>query len=214
MEDFNLFYRGGNVNFPLYLYDEHEENKIPNFSEKFRKAVIETLSMESTPENIFSYIYAILHSPTYRTRYGSFLKIDFPKIPVTSNQQLFAKLSELGSKLIALHLVESPDCNDLIARSAGTGDHRINITGKNAFKNNVLMINRDQFFEGITEEIFNFHIGGYQICTKWLRDHKDAILSKDEINHFQKIITIINHTIKLMQQIDSTIDLNNGWPIK
>ncbi len=61
-----------------------------------------------TPEDVLHYAYAVFHSPSYRSRYGEFLKIDFLRLPLTGNEVLFRALAGLGSELTALHLLESP----------------------------------------------------------------------------------------------------------
>jgi predicted helicase len=57
-------------------------------------------------ENVFHYIYAVFHSPTYRSRYAEFLQIDFPRPPLTRDVALFRSLCALGKELVALHLME------------------------------------------------------------------------------------------------------------
>jgi len=69
-----------------------------------------------TPEDIFYYAYAVFHSPTYRSRYAEFLKIDFPRLPITSNKGLFWGLGGKGAELVSLHLMESPALNNLITK--------------------------------------------------------------------------------------------------
>jgi len=75
-------------------------------------------------------------------------------------------------------------------------------------------INKDQYFEGIQPNIWEFHIGGYQVCDKWLKDRRGRELSYDEINHYQKIIVALSETIRLMKEVDEVIDAHGGWPIK
>jgi predicted helicase len=132
--DFNLFRRGGNVVFPIYLY---KDGRVPNLNPKFvadlekrlglKFVPDETGDLKTTfgPEDIFNYIYAVFHSPTYRTRYAEFLKIDFPRVPLTSNRDLFRKLCALGKELVALHLLESPTLSKLITRYPVPGDSRV-----------------------------------------------------------------------------------------
>ena len=74
--------------------------------------------------------------------------------------------------------------------------------------------NKDQYFEGVTLDVWGFHIGFYQVCEKWLKDRRQRELSYEDISHYQKIGVAINETIKIMKQIDETIDAHGGWPIK
>jgi predicted helicase len=165
-----------------------------------------------TPEDIFNYIYAILHSPTYRKRYAEFLKIDFPRVPLTSNVELFRSLATLGGELVALHLLEAPKVNDFITRFTGKGDN--SIPKKPTWEENAVWINPTQRFEGVPENVWNFHIGGYQVCEKWLKDRKGRTLSTDDITHYQRIVVALNETIRIMAEIDQVIDEHGGWPIK
>lgn len=68
------------------------------------------------PEDVFHYAYAVFHSPTYRERYAEFLKIDFPRLPLTSDLKLFRILAAKGAELVALHLMESPKLDELITQ--------------------------------------------------------------------------------------------------
>ena len=62
------------------------------------------------------------------------------------------------------------------------------------------------------EAVWNFHIGGYQVCEKWLKDRKGRKLSKDDIAHYQKIVVALNETIRIMAEIDAVIEKHGGWP--
>jgi predicted helicase len=168
------------------------------------------------PEDIFDYIYAIFHSPTYRQRYAEFLKIDFPRVPLTSSLDLFRKLCFLGEELVALHLLESPYLSQLITRYPVVGD---NIVEKGFPKfvvydddqTGYVFINKTQYFEGVPSEVWDFHIGGYQVCEKWLKDRRGRQLSFDDLMHYQKVVVALKETIRLMEEIDKAIP---KWPIE
>ena len=203
--------------FPLYLYPdpnnpkELQQKKRPNFSDKFLKTIQTKLEYLPPPEEIFYYIYAVFHSPTYRTRYAEFLKIDFPRVPITKNQELFRKLAEIGEELVQLHLMTSPVLDNLITEFISKGDNIV-ASGHPKYANNTVLINKKgEGFKGVSEEIWNFYIGGYQVCQKWLKDRKDRKLSDEDIIHYQKIVLVLGETIKLMQLIDEVIP---GFPIE
>jgi len=217
----------GNYNFPLYLYPESgnldlEGERSVNFSDQFLSELASAINIQQdgpyglpkglSPEDIFHYIYGILHSPGYRNRYDEFLKSDFPRVPLTSNVELFHTLAKFGSELVALHLLESHKVNDFITRFTGKGDN--SIPKKPTWKDNAVWINTTQRFEGVPENVWNFHIGGYQVCEKWLKDRKGRTLSADDITHYQRIVVALNETIRLMAEIDQVIDEHGGWPIK
>ena len=62
------------------------------------------------------------------------------------------------------------------------------------------------------EEVWDFHIGGYQVCHKWLKDRKGRTLSDEDIGHYQKIVVAQNETIRIMAEIDEVIEAHGGWP--
>jgi predicted helicase len=206
-----------NYLFPLYLYpdtnqpQELQQKKRPNFSEKFLKKIEISLGYLPTPETIFYYIYAIFHSPTYRTRYAEFLKIDFPRVPLTRNNNLFCQLAECGEQLVALHLMKSPKLNNLITQFTPNGGNSIVDAGHPKYTQNAVVINKKgDKFVGVPEEVWNFYVGGYQVCQKWLKDRKGRTLSDDDIQHYQKIVVALQQTIATMTSIDTVIP---EWPI-
>jgi len=77
-----------------------------------------------------------------------------------------------------------------------------------------LKINRTQYFEGIPEEVYKFHIGGYQVCEKWLKDRKGRKLTEEEIEHYQKVVVALNETIRIMDEVDAVIVDHGGWPVR
>ena len=210
--------REGNQVFPLYLYPdknnpkELQQEKRANFSEDFLKKIEINLGYLPTPETIFYYIYAIFHSPTYRTRYAEFLKIDFPRVPITSDKNLFSQLAKYGEELVALHLMKSPRLNNLITQFTENGGHGIVDPAHPKYTQSTVVINKKgDKFVGVPEAVWNFYIGGYQVCQKWLKDRKGRTLNDNDIQHYQRIIVALQETIKLMQSIDETIP---NWPIQ
>ncbi len=168
------------------------------------------------PEDIFNYMYAVFHSPTYRTRYAEFLKIDFPRLPLTTNTDLFRELCGLGERLVKLHLMEqSGQAMPKYPESGNNIVEKIDYTqpADNPQKSRV-WINKTQYFEGVPSEVWNFYVGGYQVCQKWLKDRKGRTLSFDDIRHYQQIIAALAETITLMEQIDEVIEEHGGWPIQ
>ncbi len=214
--------------FPLYLYPSQGEMQLggghrrANLNPEFIKAVSEKLGLKFGedgrgdldrtfgPEDIFDYAYAIFHSLTYRTRYAEFLKNDFPRLPLTSNKELFKVLVEKGAELVALHLMEAPVLDKLITKYPVTGSNKVEKVDYDG-KTQRVYINKTQYFEGVPSEIWEFHIGGYHVCHKWLKDRKSRILTYDELTHYQKVIVALKETIRLMGEIDSLIP---SWPIE
>lgn len=166
------------------------------------------------PEDVFYYIYAVLHSPTYRKRYAEFLKIDFPRVPLTSSLALFRKLVSRGKELVELHLMESAKLDPSFSGVDLNAHPELqNEVVKVSYdeKHKRVSINKGQCFSGIEPAVWNFHVGGYQVCEKWLKDRKGRKLNYDDITHYQKIVIALRETIKLMAEIDKAIP---SWPIE
>jgi len=200
--------------FPLYLYPgpdkkdlfshtEEPKKREPNVSPELLAALSEVYKKEPTPEEIFYYIYAVLYSNIYRTKYAEFLKIDFPRIPFTKDYKLFSKMAEYGQRLVDLHLLKSKKLDPPITKFEGKGDNKVEKFKCNKEKKRVY-INQDQYFEGITKEVWEYQIGGYRVCNKWLKDMKRRTLSLDDIKHYCKVATSIQKTIEIQQEIDNT----------
>ncbi len=200
----------------------------------------------------------MFHSPTYRNRYAEFLKIDFPRLPLTSSLELFRALAKHGGELVALHLMESPKLEKYITKYAGKVDSEVAkgypkfVSGsaldcgreaaalgsnaepgtsvdagsstspdksdsfaaalQSASRRARVHINPKRWFEGVPENVWNFHIGGYQVCEKWLKDRRGRVLSEEDIAHYQKIVVALKETIRLMAEIDKVIEAHGGWP--
>jgi predicted helicase len=300
--DFNMFYRGGNVNIPLYLYPTEseieagtgvarsrmikeaqkalekktetkdltkEQDRIeglikrlfpqehyprwPNLSPDFIDDVSQRLGLRFVPEgrgdlketfgpeDAFHYIYAVLHSPTYRERYKEFLRIDFPRIPLTSDLELFEALCQKGADLVALHLLEPSYGAASWNRDKAQPNlfHNVNVRypvpgddvaekghpkyippgdrtpgSREPLQEGRVYINRGQYFEGVPPEVWEFHVGGYQVCEKWLKDRRGRKLSYDDKEHYKKIVMTLGETIRLMREIDEVIEQHGGWPIR
>lgn len=214
---FYLGNKGQDYFAPLWLFDSDllsgNGSGHSNFSDTFLAALRAQLGEGAapSPEQAFHFIYGIFHSQTYRSRYAEFLRIDFPRVPLTGSRKLFHSLAGLGSELVALHLLESSKVNHPITEYLGGRAPEVE---KVSWSNNTVWLDKAQTvgFKGVREEVWNFHIGGYQVCEKWLKDRKGRRLSKDDIAHYQKIVVALSETIRLMKEIDEVIEQHGGWP--
>lgn len=184
--------------FPAYLYAD-DGTKVPNLNKEILEKIKENLTGDVAPEDIFDYIYAVLHSPTYREKYKEFLKIDFPRVSYPKDNETFWKLVEKGRELRALHLMESPVLSQFITTFSVKGDGMVE---KPDYKDGKVYINKTQYFGGVPEVAWNFYIGGYQPAQKWLKDRKGRVLSNDDLTHYQKIIIALTETARIMGEID------------
>ena len=224
--------------FPLYLMSQNQPTGQLSFGPKtrhvnlrsaFLRTLAETLQLPTskddlplglTPEDIFHYVYAVFHSPGYRNRYAAFLKTDFPRLPLTASLKFLRELARLGAELVTLHLLESPKLNGHITTLMGFGDFQVE---KVSYSDETVWIDKAKTrgFRGVPEEVWNFHIGGYQVCNKWLKDRQakggknprpGRVLTDEDIEHYQKIVVALNETIRIMKEIDDVIDAHGGWP--
>lgn len=206
------------------------ETRKPNLSKEFLGAFTAALQLPSigphglpanvAPEDLLHYAYAVFHSPGYRSRYAGFLKVDFPRLPLTGNLELFRALARLGGQLTGLHLLESRKLAQPITEFIGSRHPEVE---KVSWSRNTAWIDKAQTtgFTGVPEEVWNFHIGGYQVCEKWLKDRQAKggknprprrALSKDDIAYYQKVVAALAETIRLMKEIDEVIEQHGGWP--
>jgi hypothetical protein len=219
--------------FPLWVYLDDgdkgrglfDEKRRLNLNPAFLRALAQELKLHQKggtaglmPEDIFHYTYAVFHSPGYRSRYAEFLKIDFPRLPLTSSFDLFLALARLGGELVALHLLESPALENPRTQFVGPSREVV----KAGWVDGTVWIDGGgkksetrpgtSGFRGVPEAVWNFHIGGYQVCEKWLKDRKGRMLTDDDIAHYHKIVISLDETIRLMSEIDEVIKQHGGWP--
>ncbi len=221
--DNRVFYSNkGEVNlFPLYIYPKiadllAETTRTPNLNPAIVQQIATGLGLNFTPEktteantlapiDLLDYIYAVLHSPTYRETYKEFLKIDFPRVLYPTDATQFWQLVALGGELRQTHLLEVP----VPIGSHGSSIHYPisgdNVVLKPFYENGSVYINPSQYFSGVPALAWSFYIGGYQPAQKWLKDRKGRMLSFEDILHYQKIIIALVETDRLMQAVDKTL---------
>ncbi|MFH0895254.1 MAG: type ISP restriction/modification enzyme [Bacteroidota bacterium] len=209
--------------FPLYLYPEtttqqsigQAPERTPNLKAEIVNQIAEKLGMQFvnekdastgsasagtfSPIDLLDYIYAVLHSPSYREKYKEFLKIDFPRVPYPENKETFWQLVSLGGELRQIHLLESEVVERCITTYPVGGTNTVD---KIRFDNGKVFISDEQYFDKVPEAAWNFYIGGYQPAQKWLKDRKGRTLTIDDIRHYQKIIVALHETERIMGEID------------
>lgn len=256
--------KDGSSVFPLYLYPDNrelfdtsewelsEKGRRPNLDKAFVADFAERLGLTFItdgrgdlvetfgPEDIFHYAYAVFHSPTYRSRYAEFLKIDFPRLPLTDNVVLFNQLVQFGADLVALHLLEdnypaaswvldsdeSPLLETGVRFVEGKDGTQVGKFGNNNYDEvhgRVYLDSKKRpdtsYFEGIDTDVWAFQIGGYQVLHKWLYDRRTTssqdgrTLTPEDITHYKRIVASLHHTMSIMEDIDKTIDSHGGYPI-
>lgn len=215
--DANGFRRGGISCFPLYLYPPQEgsrrrtdlfgeddlfagRERIENIAPRFRKWLDDKYAYRFTAEEVFGFIYAVLHAPAYRRAYEEFLRIDFPRIAFPEKGEHFQALSALGWDLAQKHLLKDVPRLGL-GRFTGRGNDTVE-TSRYVPAEQAVHINGTQFFAPIPEEVWNFHIGGFQVLDKYLKSRKGRVLSLDEIANVESVTNILAFTVSRMAEID------------
>ena len=225
--------------FPLYIYPTEQEiasglyaagDREPNLAPSFTDDLAQRtglrfvsdgpgdLQVTFGPEDVFHYIYAVFHSPTYRERYDQFLRADFPRVPPPGDATMFRELAGLGRQLVDAHLLRPDAVSDSPASFPVPGDNTV-APGypKYAPPDNGhdqagrVYINSSQYFAGITPQVWQYRIGGYQPMDKWLKDRRRRALSPyDDLQHYRRMVAAIAQTIELMPQVDDAIESSGG----
>jgi predicted helicase len=204
--------------FPLYIYpvevDEKpkksdlfgvtdssvETPRLENISPQFRQDLKRKYGLPAlSPEQIFGYIYGVLYAPSYRLRFGEFLRGDFPRIPLCPRREEFLELSALGWALAQSHLMKQIPPGG--ARYRGKGENEV---GKPRFAplEQAVYINATQYFAPVPEEVWALQIGGYQVLEKYLKARRGRKLNLEEVQNVQNISAILALTIAQMKTID------------
>jgi hypothetical protein len=224
--------------FPLYLNTNgnlpeedlfaHDNGRRPNLSAEFIKDFCDALQVKFVPEGlgrpgkrevgpelIFHYAYAVFHSPTYRERYAEFLRADFPRLPLTSDFELFRTLAGFGGELVDLHArgkgepkgICFPVSDGHVIEEARYQPQQGKVPGR-------VWINKWQYMEGVPESAWTFPIGGYLPAQRWLKDRIGRTLGFVEQEEYMRIIWALMETKRLMAEIDASIKRHGGWPMK
>ncbi len=227
--------RGGASLFPLYLYPPEANNtsgsRRPNLSAPFIANVEQQLGLTFIPdgsgdlattigpEDIFHYLYAMLHNPRYRLRYAELLKIGFPRVPITSNLPLVKTLVDYGATLVDLHLLRLPG-NTGVGGAGGAavlvypGDQ--GVTQQEVTTAPVQQVCYDEytqrvrlgdgmFFAGIEATTWAVQVGGYYPLHKWLKDRKGRTLSAADALHYMRMVVALRETRRIMGEIAAIV---------
>ena len=201
-------------NRPADLLSVATESRTANFSEAFTSEVANLLSGEPTPEDLMGWIYAVLSSPTYRLRYGDFLRRDYPRVPLPNCPKLFKMLADKGRELIALHVMDTvlPRITTFDVPGDNTVD-KVRWAPDAEGATGRVYINAEQCFGKVPAAVWDMHIGGYRVAEKWLKDRKGRPLTYDDLTHYQSVIAALARTLELQESIDAAIDDAGGWPL-
>lgn len=232
---FNFHTLSTSMAFPLYYYDDTEsnqtsfminENKYDGISNWIYEKVIEKYENKSVAkEDVFYYVYGILHSKDYRETFKFDLKKSLPSIPLVDNYEDFIKFSKSGKKLADLHLNYekiSPykDC-EIIKNNDNYKVIKMKF-GKNKDKS-IIQYNDNIIIKNIPSKAYEYVVNG-KSAIEWIMeryaittDKKSGIVNdpndwckevNDEKYIFNLLLRIINVSVKTVDIINSLPKLN------
>ena len=184
--------------FPLYVYDD-DGSRMTNFNADIARRIAPA---EADPQDVFDYVYAILHSSAYRRHYQELLRLGFPRIPYPDSTERFQTLAAIGGRLRRLHLMEDipAGLGQLGVSYMGVGNDTIEQT---EWRADAVWINQNNHFEGIPEDVWSYYVGGYQPMQKWLQYRRGRVLPPDDIIHYERMAYCIGQTIDIIKQLDA-----------
>ena len=221
---------------PFSGWAKGKDGRAPNLTLEFVERIVDVTELRFLsdgqgdlcetlgPEDVFAYIYSVFHSPGYRQRYKVQLKLDFPRVPLPGCAELFRKLAGAGHELLAQHLLESPLLDDFVSFYRGPNSPKVDRPG---WSDGTVWLDAEKTaareghratmpgtigFTGVPEKVWDFQVGGCQVCHKWLKDRKGRTLSDEDVAHYRRIIVSLNETIRIMSEIDEIIAAHGGWP--
>jgi hypothetical protein len=204
--------------FPMYLYapelgeelslpdlfgkeDVFDGNaRIENISPSFRAWINSRYGKAYPIQKIFGYVFAVLHSRTYRTKYAEFLRRGFPRIKFPETALQFEVLSGLGHGLAQAHLLKNVP-NEGLAKYIGDGDHKVSDL-RYVAEERAVYINESQSFAPVPADVWKVYVGGYQVLEKYLKSRKGRALNLDEIDNFTNVANVMAFTLSQMNLID------------
>ena len=203
-----------------------KDGRVPNFNANFISQIESKLyikfipdeesdlRMTCGPEDVFAYIYAVLNCPSYQSRYNDLLKLDFPRICLVSDKEQFADLARLGAKLIQAHLMRNSNSSQIRVSFPVSGDNIVAASAPrftdidpqsgNYLDQPRIYINQTQYFENISENVWEAEIGGYQVLRQWIEDRRGESLSYTDLNHYQSMVMSLCESLELIDEIDAT----------
>jgi hypothetical protein len=196
-----------NYLFPLYSSCDKDTRRT-NISEDLLRSINESRKdgVDFSAENLFMYVYGILHSDLYRNMFDQELRIDWPRIPIWKNVEIQNQIASIGQtifdaqvnfeKLQSVFIPKVSSHDDL--KKVSYGDEEIKLDNKLAYV-------------GVTQDLWLYEIGGAQIIKKYLTDRKGRCLSKSELVTLGKILTSIQIVIDESKNLDHNI-LGGRWP--
>jgi len=222
--------RGSESVFPLYVYEDTRDGaaeRCANYDKSFVREASHVLGLRWIengkgdlrqtfgPEDLGHCCYALFFSPAYRERYADLLRSDFPRVFLPANAQLFGLLSQLGARLADSHLLRQQGAAHLpLCDSAGplSDDGWSVERGFPKYSDDRVLASERVSVANVPQEVWDFHVGGHQVCRKWLKDRRGRLLTRADAEVYRQIVASLTDTIDCMKEIDLAINDHGGWP--
>ena len=217
--------RGNESVFPLYSTDASGNDFVPNFSPELIEAVEQATDLRWSedvigclwdafdPEQLMAYIYALMHSSGYRSRYASWLSTEFPHVMVPDSAWLFYRMALAGVRLLRLHCDGGnlSGVEDWLAIVSDAMDRRVGVQQPKRSDESV-EINDQLSLDDIPANVWDYRAGAHAVCEKWLRSRRGELLSDADVRRYWRIRNAVQGTIRLSERIDRWIVTAGGWP--
>lgn len=199
---------------PLYLRSESEmegETWTANIDAAIYDKLTQHISDKPDPIDVFDYVYGLLHDPAYCEKYKEYLCKDFPRVPVINDpshdgdadaffvsEDMYHAYVSAGQRLRKLHLLQSKAPAELTLDPNTPDDMEI---GAAKYKNGVLQLNPNKKIIGISQDVWEYQIGGHQVLDKWLKEHKGEMLTIDNFTHLENMVGLLSETIQIREAL-------------
>ncbi|MDC0723283.1 type ISP restriction/modification enzyme [Nannocystis bainbridge] len=206
---FYLGNRGQDFLAPLYLRGD-EGARSSNLRPEFAGALAGAAGRGLGPEAVLHYVLAVVHSPTYRARYGPAIREDFARVPIAAAPALVEALVGLGARLAGLQLLETAEVEEGLAEWTGPPGPVEQVTWSEGHV--FVDRRRTRGFAGVPAEVWRFEVGGYAPCEKWLKARRGSTLSAEDVRHYRSFAAALRATLGVMAEVDRAIAGHGGWP--
>lgn len=219
--------RGSESVFPLFLSSPARKGQParfqPNFSDAFvhycetrlgmawQSAASEDQRPSLSPHQLFCYIYALFHCPSYRQRFNQLLRVDFPRVLVPRTPKLFHALARLGELLVQAHLLNSSQPSIPLREDPPGKEAGMIKRGYPRYSDETIWISKHIGFAPVEQAVWDYRVGTYQVCRKWLRDRRNRELLPSELQRYGQILHAIRLTIRTAAALDRQIKCYGGW---
>lgn len=139
-------------------------------------------------EEVFDYVYGVLHDKEYCKKYFEFLKIEYPRIPYPKDKTEYQRYVAIGERLRHLHLMDETLNLPLITTFDVAGS---NLVEKVEYDNGKVWINDTQYFNNVPTSVWNHFVGAYQPARLWLQKRKGRTLDYDDVNWYLRVCATI-----------------------